>query len=149
MTDNEMRIAIAEACGWKFLGKEGMGWCEAPNGSPILECNIPDYPNDLNAMHEAEKTFHWEPDNEHCQAQEYYEHLVFICGRGLPKGKPFGYLCHVCGEQIYDNQAVEHSEAGLIHTECPQADCYDWHLVTATARQRAEAFLKTIGKWKE
>ena len=33
-----MRVAIAEKCGWKFAPK-----------------NLPDYCNDLNAMHEAEK----------------------------------------------------------------------------------------------
>lgn len=29
------------------------------------------------------------------------------------------------------------------------AFCDDWSLVHATARQRAEAFLRTIGKWKD
>jgi hypothetical protein len=55
MTEQEQRIAIAEVRGWydigeptwnrRVLGRLGQG--------PLR--NIPDYPQDLNAMHEAEK----------------------------------------------------------------------------------------------
>ena len=67
MTDTEIRTAIAEACGWKVneikqlpqrkirvygvppeMVKKGMGW--------EYNHRVPDYLNDLNAMHEAEKT---------------------------------------------------------------------------------------------
>lgn len=53
MNNEKQRIAIAEACGWKttsdspnwtYYRPDGRGW----NGS------LPDYLNDLNAMHEAE-----------------------------------------------------------------------------------------------
>ena len=51
MTPEQQRIAIAEACGWK----------PAPRGrwklDKRVERFIPDYLNDLNAMHEAEKMF--------------------------------------------------------------------------------------------
>ncbi len=56
MDKNAQRIAIAEACGWKlpngiYFGKLHI----SPDGSETgLE--PPDYLNDLNAMHEAEKT---------------------------------------------------------------------------------------------
>ncbi len=61
MTENEQRIAIAEACGWKRTrigtqsksDPEPRGWL-APNRREFRI--IPDYLNDLNAMHEAEKT---------------------------------------------------------------------------------------------
>ena len=63
MTDDEMRIAIAEACGWKpYKPITHDGWPllmtppKKPNKEGWLE-TIPDYLNDLNAMHEAEKTF--------------------------------------------------------------------------------------------
>lgn len=72
MRPQEQRIAIAEACGWKFhrtAKKGGRGielvqivkpdgtnahpWpCVADSG---VFGNLPDYPSDLNAMHEAEK----------------------------------------------------------------------------------------------
>jgi hypothetical protein len=53
MTDEEINIAIAEACGWKYANNE----THAPDGSFwwSKEPEIPDYCNDLNAMHEAEK----------------------------------------------------------------------------------------------
>lgn len=59
MTDEQMKIAIAEACGIKVYRRgDILGWrneafehhpCKG-NGS-----ELPDYLNDLNAMHEAEK----------------------------------------------------------------------------------------------
>jgi len=54
MTNEQINIAIAEACGWKYVNNE----THAPDGSFwwSKELEIPDYCNDLNAMHEAEKT---------------------------------------------------------------------------------------------
>jgi hypothetical protein len=49
MTPDQQRIAIAEACGWTTLHK-GL-WVEKLQTYAAL----PDYLNDLNAMHEAEK----------------------------------------------------------------------------------------------
>ena len=50
MTNEEMRIKIAEACGWQ-PDKRGLGWLSSHGCYDPL----PDYLNDLNAMHEAEK----------------------------------------------------------------------------------------------
>lgn len=68
MTSEAQRIAIAQACGWT-----GVHWYEDNAGPPILSGipptsfketgrkektyggTVPDYLNDLNAMHEAEK----------------------------------------------------------------------------------------------
>lgn len=108
-----------------------------------------DYRNDLNEMRKAEMTLDWIPDDEYCQAVDYHDHLVFVCGRKTPTGNPFGYVCPICQEQIYDSQSIVHSDDGMCHDGCPKHDCYEWHLITATAAQRAEAFLRTIGKWKE
>ena len=63
MTPKDQRIAIAKACGWKdvtgtkthklkskeFYIRDGGIWYSLVGG------NIPDYLNDLNAMHETEK----------------------------------------------------------------------------------------------
>lgn len=96
MTNAQINIAIAEACGWKPTTDGGICWdC---NGSPIG--TPPDYCNDLNAMHEAEKIF----DNA-----LYCRYIDELCTQAI-KGKNCMYL--------------------------------------ATAAQRAEAFLKTIGKWE-
>jgi hypothetical protein len=55
MTDEQINIAIAEACGWKYINNETY----APDGSFwwSKKAEFPDYCNDLNAMHEAEKIF--------------------------------------------------------------------------------------------
>jgi hypothetical protein len=55
------RIAIAEACGWKLVtdNPEYEPYWEDPKGNMVAVSNgvhrFPDYLNDLNAMHEAEK----------------------------------------------------------------------------------------------
>ena len=104
MTDEQMRIAIAESVGYKELFMDnGKSMVPQRWESPYDEfCyvaeSLPDYLNDLNAMHEAEKTF----ADDDVIAEKYWLAL-------------------------YD--ATE-------HTRWP----YD-----ATARQRAEAFLKTKG----
>ena len=96
MTPEQQRIAIAEACGWK-PDKRGLGWL-SPHGYYASE---PDYLNDLNAMHEAEKLL------VRLQWVSYLRRLQTLC---------------------------DESVTWPIH---------------ATASQRAEAFLRTIGKWEE
>lgn len=100
MTNEQINIAIAEACGWKPTTDGGICWdC---NGAPIV--TPPDYCNDLNAMHEAEKKL------TEKRLQTYLDFLA----------------------------------------DAPRDDVYQtWTgSVFATARQRAKAFLKTIGKWE-
>lgn len=63
MTPEQQRIAIAEACGWKILPEIDTSTncaCYAKDPSGDLRCGIPDYLNDLNAMHEAEKVLNHE-----------------------------------------------------------------------------------------
>ena len=106
MTNQEMRIATAEACGWHYERTDADGGCYgwvSPTGGCLQnapDC-FPDYPNDLNAMHEAEDT------------------LSFF-------------------------QLTEMNE--ILANEVVPPDCRIWR---ATARQRDEAFLRTIGKWKD
>ena len=90
MNPEQQRIAIAEACGWKTGYRDPEAWHP-----------LPDYLNDLNAMHEAEKTL---TDKAH---EEFRLNLYDVIG----------------------------DDSRLI--------------VSSTAAQRAEAFLRTIGKWKE
>ena len=68
MTDEQKRIKVAESCGWKCYNDNGMGWkVEHQSGVPMFQhlslshavAHLPDYLNDLNAMHEAEKLL-WE-----------------------------------------------------------------------------------------
>jgi hypothetical protein len=109
MNDTEKRIAIAEACGWKQITLSD--W-EAPDGmrhqnwGGLISC--PDYLNDLNAMHEAEKAL---GDK---QRMTYYAILVSIVRKSLGID-PY--------ESHYQPKFTTH----------------------ATARQRADAFIKTLG----
>ena len=99
MNNEKQRIAIAEACGWKpnpfIRDMSGQVFPQSP----------PDYLNDLNAMHEAEKML-----TEH-QWDEYERVLRLVCD----------------GCSYFEGAGKE-----LLH---------------ATAAQRAEAFLRTLGKW--
>ena len=124
MNPEQQRVAIAEACGWKeiraevdWLPKELTGIFTWPHPTDAEKIKyfinrkpIPDYLNDLNAMHDAEKVL-------------------------TPDTRP-EYLC-----QLFD--AATRGRSGLY----PVDENYLSH--HATADQRAEAFLRTIGKWKE
>jgi len=112
MNPEQQRIAIAEACGWKHgettetaygASYPLKGW-RGPNSERFGHGQFPpDYLNDLNAMHEAQKVFTAE------QHKRYLRHL-----------------------------------AGITLA----SDCLD-EAVDATAAQRAEAFLRTLGLWKD
>lgn len=122
MTPEQQRIAIAEACGWKLKSNGLSPMWSWQNESLIHRIKwvahkvmasqgvLPDYLNDLNAMHEAEKVL-------------------------TPDTRP-EYLC-----QLFD--AATRGRSGLY----PVDENYLSH--HATASQRAEAFLRTIGKWEE
>jgi len=65
MKPEQQRIAIAEACGWTrcvFVESIGLAKGMPGNNKPSYGtyengmAQLPDYLNDLNAMHEAEKT---------------------------------------------------------------------------------------------
>jgi len=115
MTPTEQQIAIAEACGWRLIEDKykdgtsaGKSWV-SPDG---IGRNLPDYVNDLNAIHEAEKTL-----NE---------------------------------DQQYD---FAWNLDNITPDFVSQGDGINWEVVFAlahaTASQRAEAFLHTVGKWKD
>jgi hypothetical protein len=75
MKDEQINIAIAEACGWKYVNNE----THAPDGSFwwSKELEIPDYCNDLNAMHEAEN--HLPSDKK----EDYWYQLYENCRRSV------------------------------------------------------------------
>lgn len=101
MTDKEINQRIAKVCGWR-PDNRGLGWL-SPHGYYAPK---PDYCNDLNAIHEAEKT---------------------IADRGVNAWWIY------CGNIVRSMPAIFGTETAVM----------------ATARQRAEAFLRTLGKWEE
>ena len=101
MKPQQQRIAIAKACGFK---------CSEYShelGQLVAEFT-PDYLNDLNAIHEAEKV--------------------------LTKNKSMEYAFRLADSWILNG---EDKQPDLVRGFC------------ATAAERAEAFLRTIGKWEE
>ena len=118
MKPEQQRIKIAEACGYSAGQKTGATWELLKNSkfetcffnkrienATLRDClkYLPDYLNDLNAMHEAEKT---------------------IRNPGLALWCEYSRtIRRICDESLYSE----------IH---------------ATAAQRAEAFLKTLGLWE-
>jgi len=112
MSDEQINIAIAEACGWTHIFQPDdefalLGMHPAHSMGRDYS-TVPDYCDDLNAMHKAERSV------------------------------PFN---------IYDyvGQLAEASGAALYYEDDSEA----FQLLSATARQRAEAFLRTLGKWEE
>lgn len=55
LTQEQKRIKIAEACGWKRKGKLKLWDSPIPGGGWEYLNGLPDYFNDLNACHEMEK----------------------------------------------------------------------------------------------
>ena len=106
MKPEQQRIAIAEACGWQFIPEYYHGKDQPPEFTTVTPdgrhlCGYyPDYLNDLNAMHDAEKTLDYNQMNRY--------------------------------------QNIELSR--FMHTGTT------W-ICSATAAQRAEAFLKTLNLW--
>jgi hypothetical protein len=86
LSDEEKRIKVAELCGWMEANPCHMNgdvyrtWV-LPDGTPSTLSALPDYLNNLNAIHEAEM--------EHCYAGpifvKYARHLLEVCdGTGQP-----------------------------------------------------------------
>jgi hypothetical protein len=117
MTDEQINIAIAEACGYKNVAiRMTEGTIRVITGFKhhTFDEEIPDYCNDLNAMHEAEKM--------------------------LTKEQLYNY-----GNKL-DRITLPKTSMEMCYIESPEAGMYP-DLFCATAAQRAEAFLKTIKKW--
>jgi len=117
MMPEQQRIAIAEACGEISPRFTKYGTCIA--SSAVTYCGkewgthgVPDYLNDLNAMHEAVRALS-KPDI--ATYEVFLAELV----------KADGVFLRRC----FTGEIAKISEA--------------------TAAQRAEAFLRTIGKWVE
>lgn len=66
MSDDKMRIKIAEACGWTHIQKNRLYNLQGVHpigGDPL----VPDYLNDLNAIHKAEKVLTQKQRRKYCQ----------------------------------------------------------------------------------
>lgn len=124
MKEKLQRIAIAEACGWSNIhqaenGTELIGWW---SGEPRLTLTVPSYLSDLNAMHEAEKT---KLTTKTLLAKFAYELDALVS----LQDKRGCIMYDVGGERV-----------DFAHVA---------RIASATAEQRAEAFLRTLNLWKD
>jgi hypothetical protein len=120
MSPEKQRIAIAEACGFNRAGNY---WCAPTGRNQDLARDgngLPDYLNDLNAMHEAEDGLSEE------QAEKWLHEMLNIVWR----------------PEIKSIAPSRGGWLGLTAYELPM-------LLKATAAQRAEAFLRTLNLWTE
>jgi fructose-bisphosphate aldolase class 1 len=110
MTNHQINIAIAEECGWTDCEHvEALGLCKGKHENVLPQyffgySQLPDYCNDLNAMHDAERTL---------------------------------------------NLSLAGGYARILTSIAWQSEQPVFAPMTATARQRAEAFLRALGKWEE
>ena len=121
MTDDQINIAIAEACGYTgpfepvWLGPGDRCGISATHPDSRRHYIVPNYTNDLNAMHEAEKLLTKEQQKEFS-----FELYYTLCPN--QKSSTIGWWDLNCAEAFRQSHA--------------------------TARQRAEAFLRTLNLWK-
>jgi hypothetical protein len=145
MSPEAQRIAIAEVMGWK---REGTCTETYSTGDVVHQCwkspdgktlwwgsqiaGLPDYLTDLNAMAEAERILTDE------QRVTYAANVEAIVENEIWEacGKPERGL----KQQLCLNTGDPHGTADYFHL---------YAFITATCAQRAEAFLRTIGKWTE
>lgn len=124
MTEQEINIAIAEVCGWKDIRPSDklvmVPIGSNPDPNEGYEA-IPSYTTDLNAMHEAEVML---TDKQ----QNHYAWLLVQAVDNHMSWKPEEFV------------TLDIWEISLTEV---------WFACNTTALQRAEAFLRTLGKWKE
>lgn len=120
MNTEKQRIAIAEARGMIGPFENSEEWFENGDSDGCMIVlrdatgkRVPDYLNDLNAMHEAEEVLLGD------------QRIIFL-------------------DELLDVLGIKLGPGGW------DMDLYSVYLMTrATAEQRAEAFLRTIGKWED
>ena len=75
MTPLEINKAIAQVCGYK-PSPDGLGWLNDRGIKFYNTDGFPNYVNDLNAMHEAEKVLTWEQRAKYCDSLAQYSHSL-------------------------------------------------------------------------
>lgn len=127
MTPEEQRISIAEACGWVHIEHTTDGKIVGLTSPAMsLHKELPDYLNDLNAVHEAEKVLTLAQKLRFAQLLEII--VTDQCEENFPP--KYNDSCFN-GKGWYDN---DYRTISL--------------MLHATAAQRSRAFLMTLGLWK-
>lgn len=125
LTDEELRIKVAEACGWTWATETEIAgkmfhacWTHDKHGFAYASYELPNYPLDLNACAEFEATL---------TDEEKASYVKFL------------NASHPTSDIFHPNQ----NERGFNNKLAAEV----FGLVAATAAQRAEAFLRTLNLW--
>lgn len=96
LSDEELRVRCAELCGYlQWQNKDGTvgGW-KTEDDDDLLDWSPPNYPADLNAMHEAENTM---------TEEELYSYDDFLLEQNMKSNKRDGnasdWLWHATARQ--------------------------------------------------
>lgn len=122
MTDQEINVTIAELCGWTHPEPPTVTGFMCPPGLK-LEKLPPSYCTDLNAMHEAEL---WLARNRP-ELENTYDRMLRRVVQGV----------------------ISEDGVAVGGNALPEGQFYIALLRRAPARQRAKAFLRTVGKWRD
>lgn len=128
MSDTKLRFMVAKLAGLsameeKFDPLEMWDGQEVSMDAAMDGRGVPDYPRDLNAMYKVEET-------------AFYRHVLWH--------RKYARKIHEVVIRDWNTQGD-----GVMETEPSEAGWFAWYLGThATARQRAEAFVMTMGETK-
>jgi len=120
MTPEQQRIAIAEACGWTRY--------------PEFEGQDPDSAWDDKAIHDAMR-----------------ENFEWLCPQGKIRNSLPDFMSDLNAMHEAEKSLPDNDDAGSRHDYrlMLMEICQQGGSAFATAAQRAEAFLRTLGKWVE
>jgi hypothetical protein len=116
MSPNEQNVALAKACGWTQINPNTVQYT-AQNSNGKWD-TIPDYVNDLNAIHDAKETLGINDRNNLDIRVKWVGALRDVVSRRCPLNK--------LGTPVVS----------------------DLDILCASAEEHAEALLKTLKKWK-
>lgn len=112
MSPEAQRIAIAKACGWREITTFTASYhpCGFHPTQPKGKERLPDYLNDLNAMHEAEGRTFLGPKEQ----GEYCDKLRWVITQHIEREGGQGSICGIaCLEMAVNATAAQRAEALL------------------------------------
>lgn len=117
MTDDELRLAVAKACGYRWYGVDKEAWLAMPGRTGLLPCGVVEIDNPSDG------------DELHIKSPNYPRDIVaaYALEDALPVERRNDYAIHL-HDIVLRRQGV----------------CADWDMVHASAADRCRAWLLTM-----
>lgn len=164
MTDREIIVALAELCGFE---KEPIPDCtdlyrwrrkDWVGGNWVPDSLLPNFVGDLNAIRVAEELVAvsskpWSSKPGDHEDMRYISFLAEITG--VKTREELVVSCNPEDRELLNKRAkpwpspIVMPVSAIILSHHIPCTGYELCLIRATARQRAEAVLKALGKWRE